>query len=201
MANREPIKRSGPMAAAAFGIALAVAGCSAPRRVDTEVAPTADFSSRHTFAWQESQASYDPQPPERDVEEVKRAIRDTVVEQLALKGFRESQEAEVDFLVSFHLVVTTVMTEPELCTRRHIIFEYVGTTPALDEIEMCTGNVDPSPRFVRQGTLVVFVVDPVTRNLLWQGSVVGAAVSRRDDVETLRGAVAQMLAEFPSGPV
>jgi hypothetical protein len=54
---------------------------------------------------------------------------------------------------------------------------------------------------MRQGTLVVFVVDPVTRNLLWQGSVVGAAVSRRGDVEALRRAVAQMLAEFPAGPV
>jgi hypothetical protein len=201
MTIRHPVTASRKVAAAAFGAALLVAACSAPRRVDTEMAPAADFSARHTFAWQESQASYDPQPPEPDVEAVKRTIRDTVVEQLALKGFRESQEPQADFLVSFHLVVTTVMTEPELCTRRHMIFEYVGSTPTLDEIEVCTGTSNPSPRLVRQGTLVVFVVDPVTRNLLWQGSVVGAAVSRRDDVETLRGAVAQMLAEFPAGPV
>jgi hypothetical protein len=201
MTIRHPVFASRKVAAAAFGAAFLVAACSAPRRVDTEMAPAADFSARHTFAWQESQASYDPQPPEPDVEAVKRTIRDTVVEQLALKGFRESQEPQADFLVSFHLVVTTVMTEPELCTRRHMIFEYVGSTPTLDEIEVCTGTSNPSPRLVRQGTLVVFVVDPVTRNLLWQGSVVGAAVSRRDDVETLRGAVAQMLAEFPAGPV
>jgi len=185
---------------AAIGATATLAACSAPRRVDTEVAPAADFTTRHTFAWQESQASYDPQPPEPDVEAVKRAIRDTVVEQLALKGFHEAQNAEPDFLVSFHLVVTTVMTEPELCSRRHIIFQYSVSTPALDEIEVCDGTT-LNPRMVRQGTLVVFVVDPTTRNLLWQGAVVGAAVSRRDNVETLRGAVTQMLAEFPAGPV
>lgn len=179
----------------------ALTGCSAPRRVDTEVAPAADFSSRRTFAWQESQASYDPQPDQSDVDAVKRAIRETVVEQLALKGFREVQGAEPDFLVSFHLVVTTVMTEPELCVRRHIIFEYSVSTPALEEIEVCEGKSTLGARTLRQGTLVVFVVDPSTHNLLWQGAVVGAAVSRRDNADSLRGAVAQMLAEFPLGPV
>jgi hypothetical protein len=54
---------------------------------------------------------------------------------------------------------------------------------------------------LRQGTLVVFVVDPETRNLLWQGAVVGADVSRRNNTESLRAAVTQMLREFPPGPV
>lgn len=188
------------VAIAAMGAAL-FTSCSAPRRVDTEVAPAADFTSRRTFAWQESQASYDPQPEQSDVEAVKRAIRETVVEQLALKGFREVQGAEPDFLVSFHLVVTTVMTEPELCVRRHIIFEYSVSTPALEEIEVCEGKPALAARTLRQGTLVVFVVDPSTHNLLWQGAVVGAAVSRRDNADSLRGAVTQMLAEFPLGPV
>jgi len=181
--------------------AAVLTGCSAPRRADTEVAPAADFGSRRTFAWQESQASYDPQPDQSDVEAVKRAIRETVVEQLALKGFREVQGAKPDFLVSFHLVVTTVMTEPELCVRRHIIFEYSVSTPALEEIEVCEGRSTLGARTLRQGTLVVFVVDPSTHNLLWQGAVVGAAVSRRDNADSLRGAVTQMLAEFPLGPV
>jgi len=188
-------------AIAVGGAVAALAACSAPRRIDTEVAPAADFSSRRTFAWQESQASYDPQPDQSDVEAVKRAIRDTVVEQLALKGFREEEGAEPDFLVSFHLIVTTVMTEPELCIRRHIIFEYSVATPALDEIEVCEGSSKVSSRPLHQGTLVVFVVDPTSHNLLWQGVVVGAAVSRRDNVDSLRGAVMQMLAGFPSGPV
>ena len=178
------------------------AGCSAPRRVETETAPAADFTSRHTFAWQESAASYDPEPAQRDddVEEVKRTIRDTVVEQLSLKGFREVQGAPPDFLVSFHLVVT-VMTEPELCVRRHVIFNYPGAPPPLKEVEVCDADPMVHGPTLRQGTLVVFVVDPETRNLLWQGAVVGADVSRRNNVAPLRAAVTQMLAEFPLGPV
>lgn len=185
---------------AALATLAMVASCAVPRNVETEMAPAADFSARHTFAWQESDASYDPQPAPPDVEAVKRTIRDTVVEQLSLKGFHEVQGAAPDFLVSFHLVVT-LMTEPELCIRRHVIFNYPGAPPPLKEVEVC--DADPLVRAstLRQGTLVVFVVDPETRNLLWQGAVVGADVSRRGNTESLRAAVTQMLAEFPLGPV
>lgn len=181
---------------------LASVSCTAPRRVETETAPAANFSSRHTFAWQGPAASYDPQPAQADVEveEVKRTIRDTVVEQLSLKGFREVQGAQPDFLVSFHLVVT-VMTEPDLCVRRHVIFNYPGAPPPLKEVKVCDADPMVHGPTRRQGTLVVFVVDPETRNLLWQGAVVGADVSRRNNVEPLRAAVTQMLAEFPLGPV
>ena len=186
--------------ALAVWVAVLATACSTPRRVETETAPAADFSSRHTFAWQESQASYDPEPAAPDVEKVKRTIRDTVVEQLSLKGFREVQDAEPDFLVSFHLVVT-LMTEPELCIRRHVIFNYPGTPPGLEDIEVCEADSMAHSSTLRQGTLVVFVVDPETRNLLWQGAVVGADVSRRNNTESLRAAVTQMLLEFPLGPV
>ncbi len=195
--TRRPPRR---LRAATLVALVALMACTAPRRVDTEISPAADFSARRTFAWQESQASYDPQPTPPDVEAVKRTIRDTVVEQLLLKGFREVQGAEPDFLVSFHLVVTE-MTEPELCIRRHVIFEYPGDALPLREIEVCEGAPMPRVRTLRQGTLVVFVVDPTTHSLLWQGAVIGAAVSRRDNVESLRAAVTQMLAEFPLGPV
>lgn len=189
------------MRAALLMAAAVLAACTAPRRVDTEVAPAADFSVRRTFAWQESQASYEAQPTPADVEAVKRTIRDAVVEQLSLKGFREVQGAAPDFLVSFHLVVT-VMTEPELCVRRHVIFEMPGVPAPARDIEVCQGGESIArTRTLRQGTLVVFVVDPATRNLLWQGAAVGAAISRRDNVDSLRAAVTQMLAEFPAGPV
>jgi hypothetical protein len=186
-------------ACAALAAVLVSTACTAPRRVETETAPAADFGSRHTFAWQESQAAYDPQPGPPEVEAVKRTIRDTVVEQLSLKGFKEVQGAEPDFLVSFHLVVT-LMTEPALCVRRHVIFNYPGAPPPLKEVEVCDADPLLPTATLRQGTLVVFVVDPETRNLLWQGAVVGAEVSRRNNTESLRAAVTQMLQEFPLGP-
>jgi hypothetical protein len=188
------------IATAALAASLVVAACTSPRRVETETAPAADFTTRHTFAWQESQASYDRQPVEPDDEAVKRTIRDTVVEQLSLKGFKEVQDAEPDFLVSFHLVVT-LMTEPELCVTRHVIFNYQGPPPPHKNAEVCDSDPMVPGATLRQGTLVVFVVDPETRNLLWQGAVVGADVSRRNNTESLRAAVTQMLQEFPPGPV
>ncbi len=193
-------RQSRCLRAATIIVAVSLAACAAPQRVDTEIAPAADFTTRRTFAWQESQASYDPQPAPADVEAVRRTIRETVVAQLSLKGFREVQGTEPDFLVSFHLVVR-LMTDPELCIRRHVIFEYPGMTPPLREVEVCERDPLARPRVLRQGTLVVFVVDPATHNLLWQGAVVGAAVARRDNAESLRAAVTQMLAEFPLGPV
>ena len=188
------------IAGAVLASLLVAAACTSPRRVETETAPAANFSTRHTFAWQESQASYDRQPVEPGDEAVKRTIRDTVVEQLSLKGFKEVQGAEPDFLVSFHLVVT-LMTEPELCVTRHVIFNYQEAPPPLKDAEVCDSDPMTPSATLRQGTLVVFVVDPETRNLLWQGAVVGADVSRRNNTESLRAALTQMLQEFPSGPV
>lgn len=171
-----------------------LSACASPGRVETEVVPTADFSSRHTFAWQESQASYDPEPSAQDVQQVKEAIHDAVLHQLSSKGFTPAGD-NPDFLVSFHLVVK-VTKSPELCMRRNLIFHWPGP---LDDntYDVCLHDTVMPNRTVRKGTLVVFVVDTVTRNLLWQGVADDAAVSRKDQLMKLRAAVEQMFASFP----
>lgn len=176
--------------------ALALAACTAPTRIDTEAAATADFSQRHTFAWQESIASYDPEPRSDDVQRVKQAIHEAVVEQLSRKGYSPAPAGKADLLVSFHLVVNVTKSE-DLCTRRHLIFEWPDFQRKLDTYEICQRDPVMSGRTVRKGTLVVFVVDGATRNLLWQGIADGAAVSRRNQVEKLREAVQEMFAAFP----
>jgi len=177
-------------------ILLGLTACAGSPRIDTESVASADFSTRHTFAWQESVASYDPEPASGDVQEVKQAIHDAVVEQLARKGYRPAQASAADFLVSFHLVVNVTKSE-ELCTRRHLIFEWPDFQRQLDTYEICQRDPVMSGRTVRKGTLVVFVVDAATRSLLWQGVADGAAVSRRNQVEKLRAAVQEMFLEFP----
>jgi hypothetical protein len=173
-----------------------LAACTTPPRVDAEAAPTADFSTHQTFAWQESFASYDPPPQATDVAEVTQAIHDAVVEQLAGKGYSEAATGRADFLVSFHLVVN-VTEAPELCTRRHLIFGEPELQREFDTYEICQRDAVMAPRKVRKGTLVVFVVDAATRNLLWQGVADGAAGSRRHQVERLREAVQEMFVAFP----
>lgn len=178
-------------------LGAALAGCAATGRIDTETAPAADFTLRHTFAWQESQASYDPKPKPQDVEQVKAAIHEAVVTQLAQKGYSEASGKAPDFLVSFHLVVTETEA-PELCIRRHLIFEWPGARAPGETYEICQRDPLMVSRTVRKGTLVVFVVDAATRSLLWQGVADQAAVSRRDQIEKLRSAVERMFASFPA---
>lgn len=193
-----PLNRRLTFSAAALGLSL-LAACAAPARgrVDTEAAPAADFSRRHTFAWQDSQASYDPPPKAQDVERVKQAIHDAVVAQLARKGYSQESGGNPDFLVSFHLVVT-VTKAPDLCVRRHLIFDWPDAFLPPDTYAICERDAIMPERTVRKGTLVVFVVDTATHNLLWQGVADGAAVSRRDQLEKLRQAVEQMFANFPA---
>lgn len=181
----------------ALSLGMLLAGCASPGRIDTETAPTADFSSRHTFAWQESQASYDPQPKPQDVEQVKAAIHEAVVAQLAQKGYSEASSKTPDFLVSFHLVVTETAA-PDLCMRRHLIFEWPAARVNPDTYEICQRDPAMLSRTVRKGTLVVFVVDAATRSLLWQGVADHATGSRRDQIEKLRSAVERMFATFPA---
>jgi hypothetical protein len=177
-------------------LVLALAACAVAPRIDTEAVPNADFSTRHTFAWQESVASYDPEPASGDVQQVKQAIHDAVVEQLSLKGYRPARAGEPDFLVSFHLVVNETRAE-ELCTRRHLIFEWPDFQRRLDTYEICQRDPVMKGRTVRKGTLVVFVVDAASHSLLWQGVADGAAVSRHKQVEKLREAVQEMFVQFP----
>lgn len=179
----------------ALGLVAWLAGCAAPGRIDTETTPAADFTARRTFAWQESQASYDPQPKPQDVEQVKAAIHEAVVTQLAQKGYSEAVQTP-DFLVSFHLVVTQTAA-PDLCVRRHLIFDWPGARLDPDAYEVCQRDPTGANRMVRKGTLVVFVVDAATRSLLWQGVADQASGSRSDQIEKLRSAVERMFATFP----
>ncbi len=181
-----------PVAAAFLG------ACAGPARVDTETAPAADFSQRRTFGWQESQASYEPQPRvAQDVEKVKAAIHEAVLTQLAQKGYSEASGHQPDFLVSFHLVVTEAQGARDLCVRRHTIFELGVISPQLDTYEICRADPIMPRRLVRKGTLVVFVVDAATRTLLWQGVADEDEVSRKNQIEKLRLAVERMFATFP----
>jgi hypothetical protein len=179
---------------AALGLAVFAAGCASQGRIDTETTPAADFSARHTFAWQESQASYDPKPKPQDVELVKAAIHEAVVTQLAQKGYSEASSRTPDFLVSFHLVVTETAA-PDLCVQRQVIFDWPGRG---DTYEICQRDTIQMNRTVRKGTLVVFVVDAATRSLLWQGIADQAAGSRSDQIEKLRSAVERMFVTFPA---
>lgn len=181
----------------ALSLGAVLAGCASAGRIDTETAPAADFSARHTFAWQESQASYDPKPKPQDVEEVKAAIHEAVVAQLAQKGYSETSSNAPDFLVSFHLVVTETAA-PDLCVRRYMIFEWPGANVNPDMFEICQRDPAMLSRTVRKGTLVVFVVDAATRSLLWQGVADQATGSRKAQIERLRSAVERMFATFPA---
>src|SRR5262245_38251680 len=133
--------------AAGLSLALMLLGCAAttPGRVSTEVAPSADFTARHTFAWQDSQASLDSRTPEQDVEALKQTIRSAVVQQLEQKGFRETADSTPDFLVSFHLVVT-VTTAPQLCMRRNAIFRWPPLSAGRPDVEVCEGESQLSSR-------------------------------------------------------
>ena len=69
--------------------------------------------------------------------------------------------------------------------------------PSPDSYDVCLHDTVMRNRTVRKGTLVVFVVDAATRNLLWQGVADGAAVSSKDQIARLRAAVEAMFASFP----
>jgi len=179
-------------------VLLVLGGCTTQERIDTEIVPSADFSQRHTFAWQESQASYSPEAATaQDAQTVKSAIQDAVLAQLAGKGYALASTAAPDFLVSFHLVVTEFQS-PDLCVRRQAIFELPGTHSAAETYEVCRMDPVMSRRTLRKGTLVVFVVDAESRNLLWQAVADGGVSSRQDQIDKLRAAIARMFVTFPT---
>lgn len=160
---------------------LALAGCST-MRVSSDYDRDADFSQLGTFDWM-------PAPPRRPSAPrlgnsfVQRRIRGALERELTAKGYRKVSR-DPDFLVAF-------FTAAEDRVAVHRINEYWGYRGRW----VTRVQVD----HYRLGTLIVDIVEPRRRELVWRGWATDAVRGR--DPEKMENkmteAVVKILREFP----
>jgi len=174
-----------------FGASIALAlwaGCSTVQ-VQTDWNPSTDFSKLHSYAWL-TERPLQTGDPRFDNPLVDQRIRSATAETLATKGFAPAPQASADFLMAY-LITSQQKTDV------NTVYESYGYGMR------GFGGPGYARTYVTQyelGTLILDVLDPKTKTLVWRGS--GSAVlsetrtpEERD--KRVRAAVQEILAKFP----
>jgi len=160
-------------------LALAAAACSS-LATDWDYDPEVDFSGLRAYAWMEP-------PDDHPVDELShRRVRRSADEVLGAAGYRLDPAAP-DFLLVAHLGTETKLRVTDWgYGYRRGYGGFGGRQVDVDEYEV--------------GTLVLDVVLPVERALVWRGTASGtlyrdASPEKRE--ERIHAAVTELLASFP----
>jgi hypothetical protein len=159
--------------------ALACAGF----QVSVDYDPDEDFSSLRTFAW------YGPPSSGTAVrhKDLWQLVRPKIEWTLKQKGYTRAARASADFLVNYHLSL-----------------ERRFDTRTINAPYRTSGNEWEVHRTVRKdvvveydiGTLVIDVLDPRTRRLVWRGTA-NKRLERDPNAQDVEGSIATVLARFP----
>jgi hypothetical protein len=175
-------------------LALA-AGCASTWQVDTFEAPGANIAGKRTFAWAGGElgtvAAVDPAV----ATSTDQHIRETVVAELARKGYTEVPDPKVaDMLMSYQVVGT----------RKYVTSKRPRFNAPLPDDVLMTSNPQPPaasemPRehSVREGTVIVFAEDPASGRLIWRGMI--SAETRTSSPEDTVHTAAEMARDIVDG--
>lgn len=169
-----------------LGVALGV-GCSSIRVV-TDFDPDTEFSGFEEYAWlPDERPEGDPRLHNDLVDAV---VRRSVDRTLSERGFRKVPLASANFLVTYYLGLETRIDVQTV----HSSFRYSRRG--------WSGSVgtDTRVRQYERGTLLVDVLDPSSRRLVWRGSADSRVGSRTDPArrdQQIDDAVRRILDRFP----
>ena len=167
-------------------LALALAACSSVQ-VKSDWDPEASFADLHTWAWQSSTPVLTGDA-RLDDPLVHKRIQAAIRTALDGRGYRQLLEGKPDFEVAYHVAINRKLDAQTIYTGYgpYRGWGMGGTRTIVDEYEV--------------GTLMIDVVSPVTKAVIWRGT----AQSRLQDLRTpeerekrAQEVVDQVLARFP----
>lgn len=167
------------------------AGCtSSPPPVQTMQAPQADFNSYTTFAWDKGPDTLGAEAP---ISILDTQIRSAIAGELQRKGYAEAAAgATPNLLLQYETAAAEKLKSSPF--RIGVGMGGYGSSGAAG-----VGVSSPSAKNVREGTLVLRVIDPARNAEVWNGRV-----SRElgkggpPDPELIQTAVGELLENFPS---
>lgn len=197
MEDRQLIRRAQRLLGAALAAAL-LAACST-LEVTTDYDPSAVFAGLKRYAWLPEPQKKTGDPRIDDNTLLEQRIREAVDDALAAKGYVLS-DADPDFLVGYHVSLDKRQSV-------QVLNDYYGYGPGwgwrYGSAYRPMGYAGPPDAYVyeyEEGTIILDVVSPANRELMWRGSA-------RDEVQfestpeqsaaKIREAVQAMLERFP----
>ncbi|MEJ2056809.1 MAG: DUF4136 domain-containing protein [Desulfofustis sp.] len=170
-----------------------LAGCS---RVQTssEIDAGTDFAGLKTYAW-----LTDEEPKAEDIRlndpRIGTIVRDAVDQVLTEKGYTKVEQEEADFLVVWFGAIEKKIKKENI---EHFYAPY-GYGTLYRDPALRTG-ASGTAREYEEGTVIIDVLDPRTRDILWRGSGSGRLVEGQQEqiaLNNLRRSVKKIVQPFP----
>jgi hypothetical protein len=185
-------------------LGVALGGCST-MEISTDYNPSANFSGLRSYNWLPGPQG-NPDDPRINNSLLDGRIRSAVESQLAAQGYEKQVSGTPDFFVGYHAAVEKkldVITIDDYYS--HASVGGPGYRPGSSLVYGHQGRTwgGSSQTHVVQydeGTLILDIVDPQTRKLLWRGSAqaeVNLSGSPEKKQEKVNEAVRRMLERFP----
>jgi hypothetical protein len=165
---------------------LLLTACATKIQVNTDYDPEFDFSVYRTYAWHDRVRAPDGLVEDR--------IRDAIDATLVAKGYaRVKSTGEPDFRVSFSAVAEQALRVDTVSTGLGYRHRNWG---------MGVSSTSRVREYTR-GTLIIDIIDPVGKDLLWRGISVRTLAEGRAPEEKTRDVmeiVTAILQQFPPKP-
>jgi hypothetical protein len=150
-------------------VALAlVAGCATHWDVDSFEAPNGNVASRHTYFWRGGDFGTPGTVDPAMVALASTQLRSAVTAELNRKGFKEVDTAAADMIVSFQVAGTQRFVPSD---ERRVGAPSATTVLSPSEIQPPPASTVPRERRMREGSVLVFIDDRASGQLIWRGMV------------------------------
>ena len=164
---------------------MLVVGCSSMSQVDTEYDPEHDFANYRSYAWHDKVDVQSPVVSER--------IRQAIESRFSAKGYsRVATGSTADFLVSFTAVAEEAIRPDTISAGMGYRRRGWGLNSSL---------YDGFREYTR-GTLIIDVIDPDSKVLLWRGvssAVLYPGSADEEQNQLVDETVSGILDRFPPG--
>ena len=173
-------------------ISVLLIGCSTVK-TEYQAAPSNTLGTARTFAWFDTTQSASQNQVKNP--EVAAYLTKAIEKQLTSMGYRKVQKSEADFLIAWFGKVQDQVSNQSIA---HFYNTYgYGTLAAKHPAMVEEGGLQ---RHFTTGTLVVDIIDPQVKSVVWRGSATDTIVedmSRADVGAYLDRSVRQLFKDFP----
>jgi hypothetical protein len=178
-----------------------IAGGCSTMQVKSYSSAQSNLSGLKTYAWAPAPQQPSGNPHIDENPELNKLVRDDIDAELARRGYVHSTDGRPDFLVAYHATLNKKVSVETLDQSSgyepNYSFDY-GMRVAPHEDRQAVGRkyVDT----FNEGTLIIDVVNPKTKQLIWRGTAVDE-VNLKNSPERrqakIKEAVKKILDQFP----
>lgn len=159
-----------------FFFLLFLFSCS-PISVHTDYDREVDFSGYQTFQWMPYPKDSKNAVPRSSL--LDKRIRRAVEQELESKGYVIRERGRADALLAYHVAVRRKVDVS------HVQYGYWWRRRATYVTRY------------KEGTIVLDIVDPKRKELMWRGTAAGVVGSPEESAERIRNSVTKMLEKYP----